>query len=426
MSRFFAHILNSTWKEVLLLSRDKGGLFVLFLMPATLVVIVTLVQENVMELTGEKSSEILFVDQDKGHFSEKLREILESSDRIKLIASSASRADSISMVEKGDYQVCIIVPKGSSDQLTARTNSLFDSGEQNQTDFMIPVYFDPSVLPGFRSGIMAVMQLTVVEIEMESKVKALETKITELLAPIGSYGMDIKDDVQQANFDNLQKNLLTIEEKLAGKQIDTAPSAVHHNIPAWALFGLFFTCIPLAGSLLIERKSGIWIRLLSQPVSPASLLIGKIICYVMVCFCQIGVIVLIGRYLFPLLGLPAFVISGDIPSLITVSVACSLAACGYGVFLGSICNSMEQASMFGSISIVIAAALGGTLVPTYAMPGVMQRISAYSPLNWGLSSYQDVLMRGFTFSQIQLNILKLLVFFTILLLLSWQLNRHSK
>jgi len=50
-------------------------------------------------------------------------------------------------------------------------------------------------------------------------------------------------------------------------------------------------------------------------------------------------------------------------------------------------------SMAVTSHIVITAALGGVLVPTYAMPGVMQRISGFSPLNWGLNAYQDVLLR---------------------------------
>ncbi|TFG93085.1 MAG: ABC transporter permease, partial [Syntrophobacterales bacterium] len=61
---------------------------------------------------------------------------------------------------------------------------------------------------------------------------------------------------------------MTLSEEQAGpKKKENAPSAVQHNIPAWALFGLFFTCIPLAGSLLVERNSGIWIRLMTMPIS---------------------------------------------------------------------------------------------------------------------------------------------------------------
>lgn len=427
MSNHLLHILNSTWKEVLLLKRDKAGLIVLFLMPAALVIIITLVQENVMELTGEKSSDVLLIDRDKGIIGMSLKDTMLKTERINLLESTVSIEEAIEKVSRGDFQVCIYIPPHSSEQLQADAELLFNTDSTLQrSSAKLPVYFDPGVLPGFRSGILAMLQLTIFKIEMESKVKALEQKAAELLpSPASSYpGMG--EGAQPVELKHFSDNLLMVEEKLAGEKTDSQPGAVQRNIPAWSLFGLFFTCIPLAGSLLIERKSGIWIRLRAQPVSPVSLLIGKIIGYVGVCFCQVSLIVVIGHYLFPHLGLPAFLLHGNLPALLLITLCCSLAACGYGVFLGSICTTMEQASMFGSISIVIAAALGGTMVPTYAMPGIMQRISVYSPLNWGLNSYLDVLLRGYGLEQLGNNILKLLLFFGILLLLSWQLNRRTQ
>ncbi len=380
-----------------------------------------------MELTGEKSSDILLIDRDRGIIGESLKSTMLETERINLIEPSITIEEGIEKVASGDFQVCIYIPPNSSEQLKADAKILFnDDTGAKKAAANLPVYFDPGVLPGFRSGILAMLQLTIFKIEMESKVRALEIKAKELFPSSSSNYSGMEENAEMVDLKQFTNSLLVVEEKLAGEKSDSQPSAVQRNIPAWSLFGLFFTCIPLAGSLLIERKSGIWIRLRAQPVSPVSLLIGKIIGYIGVCFCQVSLIVIIGHYLFPHLGLPAFVLAGNLPILIIVTLCCSLAACGYGVFLGSICSTMEQASMFGSISIVIAAALGGTMLPTYAMPGIMQRISAYSPLNWGLNSYLDVLLRDFHLEQMGNNLLKLLLFFGILLLLSWQLNRRSQ
>jgi ABC-2 type transport system permease protein len=426
MHNFFLHIFNSTWKEVLLLRRDRAGLMVLFLMPAALVIIITLVQENVMELTGEKSSDVLLIDHDRSIIGERLKATVLETERVRLVESEESLEQGLDRVARGDFQVCIYIPEHSSEKLKSEAAALFEGDRgADRPSASLPVYFDPGVLPGFRSGILAMLQLTVFRIEMEAKIQALEAKAAGLLPPgppqgvAGAAGPPVE-------LQRLSDNLLSVEEKPAGETTDQNPSAVQRNIPAWSLFGLFFTCIPLAGSLLTERRSGIWIRLRSQPVSPVSLLIGKIMGYVAVCFCQVCLIVLIGSYLFPYLGLPPFDLTGDRLSLVVITLSCGLAACGYGVFLGSVCSTMEQASMFGSISIVIAASLGGTMVPTYAMPGIMQRISVYSPLNWGLNSYLDVLLRGFDLSRVGDDIVKLLLFFAVLLLLSWQLNRRTR
>ena len=423
MYNFFNHIIVSLWKELLLLSRDKAGLVVLFFMPAALVVIITLVQENVMELSGEKASEILLYDQDRGLVGKAITESFRVSGRVALKEidpDTFSRDQALELVNKGDYQALVILPEGLSARLVNNARALFEKGEAVTAD-LLPIAFDPSVLPGYRTGIYAVLQVSLLKIEMEQKVASLQDKASSFLL---QQGMTIDEDSGKNPLElgGLKKELLQLTTLQGGGE-EEPPSAVQHNIPAWALFGLFFTCIPLAGSLLVEKNSGIWIRLMSMPVSAGALLTGKIGAYVGVCFCQILLIILIGFHVFPLLGLPSFILAGNLGTLFVISLCCSLAACGYGVFLGSVCTSLEQASMFGSISIVIAASLGGTLVPTYAMPSIMQQVSVYSPLNWGLSSYQDVLLRGYGFTQISWSLFQLVSFFLVLLLFSWWRSR---
>ncbi|MDP3695208.1 MAG: ABC transporter permease, partial [Desulfocapsaceae bacterium] len=72
-------IITATAKEFLLLLRDRTGLLVLFLMPTILVVVITLVQENVMELTGQKKTQVLFLDLDQGDLGKSLRKQLETT-----------------------------------------------------------------------------------------------------------------------------------------------------------------------------------------------------------------------------------------------------------------------------------------------------------------------------------------------------------
>jgi len=430
MNRFLSHIITSTWKEFKLLARDKVGLIVMFMMPSILVIIVTLVQENVMEMSGEKKSTILFLDMDNDLLANKLKKALLDTGRItlkELDGNTQSAADAKMMVQSGDFQLCIIVPEGSTPRLKERIDNLFDkpkagTATAHSSDDLV-IYFDPGVLPGFRSSISSVLQMAISSVEMDLKLTAFEQRSKRLLDQITPL-VDMGGEPIDLGLEKLKIPLLTLTERdVAGEKMVDPISAVQHNIPSWSLFGLFFTAIPLAGSLLLERKSGIWRRLLTMPISPVTLLIGKIIAYTGVCFSQLLLIVSIGRFLFPFLGLPPFTIDVAVLPLICITLCCSLAACGYGILLGSACSTMEQASMFGSISIVVAAALGGTMVPSHAMPATMQKISTLSPLNWGLTSFQDILIRGYGLVDIMLNLSLLLLFFGVTLLISWRCVR---
>ena len=192
-------------------------------------------------------------------------------------------------------------------------------------------------------------------------------------------------------------------------------------MPAWALFGMFFIAIPIAGTILEELRSGIAIRLAGMPVSPLSLLTGKMAAYLGVCIAQFLLISLIGVYLFPHLGLPAFSLSAStLPSVAVLVCACGLAAGASGMMLGTCCRSFEQASTLGATLVVTAAAMGGIMVPVYAMPELMQTFSILSPLNWGVNAFSELLVRKGSFVTIAADLIRLLLFSMALLILSWQ------
>ena len=61
---------------------------------------------------------------------------------------------------------------------------------------------------------------------------------------------------------------------------------------------------------------------------------------------------------------------------------------------GTLFSSQQQAAIFGAISVVIMAAVGGIWVPTFMMTELMQVISNISPLNWGLTGYYTIILRN--------------------------------
>ena len=98
--------------------------------------------------------------------------------------------------------------------------------------------------------------------------------------------------------------------------------------------------------------------------------------------------------------------------MVPIVIAASLAATGFGLLVGTLAKTYEQASMFGAVAIVIAAAIGGVMVPTYVMPQMMQKISVISPLAWGLTAFQDIFVRGGSLRTVLPELAYLVIFFT--------------
>ena len=427
------------WKELLLLWRDRAGIMILFVMPAVLVLVITLVQENVLKVMGESTTKVLFVDLDADFLGKAVAKNLGELGNVELVRTVQGRAVDQEIMTRalkdGDFQFGVLIPAGSSASLKKRIRARAEEALADKTAGVRPedrpglelvVAFDPAVRGGFRSAVVNSLNRAMLVIEMDEKMRVfaelipgrISQAIQEVLGPYLSVNAQAK--MPTVDFEWIKERQIGVREELAFRsKYAKIPSSVQQNVPAWALFGMFFIVVPMAGALIRERQDGTMARLLTMPVSRFTLLSGKVISYLVVALAQFGLVLLIGKTLLPLLGTPELEMGSEPFAILLVVVSATLAAAGFGLLLGSISRTFEQASMFGSISVVVAAALGGIMVPVYAMPKLMQVVSVVSPLGWGLEAFQDVFVRGGGLIDVLPEVAALLLFFFLALFGAW-------
>jgi ABC-2 type transport system permease protein len=204
------------------------------------------------------------------------------------------------------------------------------------------------------------------------------------------------------------------------------PNAVQQNVPAWTMFAMFFIVVPLSGMIIREKGDMISLRLLTMPSAFVTRVAGKVSVFLVVCLAQFLLMVGVGMHLLPRFGVPALVVGDGWPPLLVMAAAAALAATGYGILVGTVATSTEQAASFGAVSIIIAAVIGGVMVPSFAMPAAMRPLSALSPLHWGLSGFLDVFLRGATVADILPDAGKLVAFAAAAMLASWLWFRSGR
>lgn len=403
-------VLTHIRKELLLLSRDRAGLLILFVMPVLLVLVLTLVQDNVFRATGETATRALFINLDQGNLGTELKQGLSSTGVLELIEEFSGEAISSDkarqLVFRGNYQFALIVPEEFSTLIVAAAQDAAEATLRGAKAELQPgtltIYFDPAVRGVYRTAVSSAVQRGVLGVAMASRSDALmraltadlQESIDRQLQPYGAAGL-VRIELPELAPDWLEQPLIELAEESAAPEIfPTMPTSVQQNVPAWTLFGMFFIVIPLAGTMIRERQDSTLTRLLTMPVSIGSLLCGKVFAYLIICLLQFALMLLVGRYLLPLLGTPQLDMGSAPVALALVAVSSALAACGFGMLVGVLSRSFDQAAIFGSVSVVIAAALGGVMVPVYMMPQVMQSISVISPLGWGLEAFLDIFVRG--------------------------------
>jgi ABC-2 type transport system permease protein len=429
------------FKELLLLVRDRSGLLVLFVMPAVLVVIVSLVQENVLKSTGETAMDILFIDQDHQDIGYRIQKEMGESGVVNLVTTldgqSIDAEQSQALVEKGRYQICIIIPFGTTetvqqlamDQISDAFSGAI-SGASGAEEAALPyliVHFDPLIHGAFRSSVVNALKQMLLTMELEMKARILAEILPVQFNLVLQTLTGRLPDPGSAQLFQMDAGWGTrrLMDVVAGQsRLKKLPTSVQHNVSAWAVFGMFFIVLPLGGVIIRERQDGTFVRLRTLPVPYLTILMGKLMAYVTVCWVQFLFIVLVGKVGLPLLGAPVLTLGSDPIALIVVVTFIALAACGYGIMLGTLARTFEQASMFGPVSVVCAAALGGIMVPVYAMPHLMQKISLFSPLAWGLNALVEIFVRDGMLRSVLPELGYLTAFFAVTLLIAWAAFRR--
>jgi ABC-2 type transport system permease protein len=415
-------LLASVYKEILLLSRDIGGIAILFVMPLVLVVTITLIQDSSFKTIHNTKIPVLIVDNDKGDISRSIFEGLTTSNSFEII-ESPSEMEAKEAVRKGTHQLAIVIPKDLSqslqekvDQNVAAILAKFGleedtlSEQPTQTSKKeIKLYFDPATQGAFKSSVKNGIDRMISQIETKSIYKAFQEQMEE-----GA----------EAIFET--ESFISYKEIVPSKDNHgTLPNSAQHNIPAWALFAIFFIIVPLSINMVKEKSQGTFVRLRTNPVSYATVLGGKTIVYVGVCLIQFTLMLLVGVFLFPAIGLPGLDVYGRLVMLFTVAAFAGLAAVGLGLLLGTVARTQEQSAPFGATFVVILAALGGVWVPVFVMPRFMQLLSNISPMNWGLNGFYDVFLRNANFIEILPEISLLLLFFIITTIISIVYNEQK-
>lgn len=419
----FAALLH---KDFLLLSRDIWGLILLFLMPWSLVLLMTYLQDSTFNFVNENRIPLYLYNADKDSLgnmvSQQLMEspIFDVSTRVN--GQQLTEKEIEEAVSRGDFMIGVIIPAHSTANLRTSIKQIVEQAFEGESidnnainaKLDVKILIDPTTKTSFRATLASAIKENALTIQN----KLIFSEITRQVNMIVPIPVNLNLDTG---------HLINVQESYAqSERTKIIPNSVQHNVPAWSMFAIFFIVVSLAGNMIREREIGCYNRLVTMPCSFHAYLFSKITVYLVVCLLQLTLIILTGMFLTPLLGLPALKLGHSIPALIGMSVSASLAAIGYGLAIGSVARTNQQASVFGAVSVVILAAVGGVWIPTFIMPYSMQLISRISPLNWGLNGFNDFFVRDSGFIDVLPYITALLLFFAVSIFISYWSNQKRK
>lgn len=181
-------------------------------------------------------------------------------------------------------------------------------------------------------------------------------------------------------------------------------------VPGLTAIILTMTMILFTSAALVrERERGNLELLITTPISPLELMIGKLVPYVFVGLIQITIILGLGRLVFNV----AF--NGEIIPLVVITLAFIGACLTLGLLISTFAETQMQAMQMTIFILMPSILLSGFMFPYDAMPKAAQYISELLPATHFIRLIRGVYLRGAGVGQLLPDILWLLGFTAIML-----------
>ncbi len=374
-------IIALAQKELQLLMRDLHGLAVLFLMPLAFVVIMALALPSQQEI-AQRTYSISIKDTANNQSSQLLLAFLKRDTQL----SHEPTTDTVAVIE---------ITQG------------FDFNNLDKVKLEISAQTSPVD----RLILQQSLQLALAKVNLHQQLLDMELFYPD---------------------DPLDARLLAVESQaqlpvisVSSQQASPLPSPVQQSVPSWMIFGMFFIVLPIAQTLLNERNNSTLMRLRSFGLSSSLILVTKLMPYLLINQIQFWLLIAVGIWLVPMLGGEAFLLTGNLLDYQILALAISLTTLSLAALIAVVVKTQEQAVVAGGGLNIILAGLGGIMVPTYMMAANLKAIAAYSPMNWGLTAFHQLLLENKTLAEIGPQLLVMLAFSLIMLLLADRLFQRQ-
>jgi ABC-2 type transport system permease protein len=178
---------------------------------------------------------------------------------------------------------------------------------------------------------------------------------------------------------------------------------------------ILFTAV----SLVREREHGNLELLITTPIHPLELMVGKLVPYIFVGLVQITIILGLGQLMF---NVP---FQGELLNLVAVTLPFIAASLALGLLFSTLAETQMQAMQMTFFFLMPSILLSGFMFPYDAMPRTAQYIAEILPATHFVRLIHGVFLRGAQASQLLPDIFWLLGFTAIMLAIATKRFRKS-
>lgn len=356
-------------KDIRLFLNDKRGLLMAFAVPIALITLFAFAFGGAGR--GDEAPEpreLVIADMDQSDESKMMIAKLDSLEEFLVIITTKDSAEMY--VKKGDIAAAFIVKEGFEDSLhawkAAPLEMIYDEAEGPEV----------AIMQGALYG-----RLNAYVGERRAMLPEMRSQAPDSMFLV-ALGMAEKMRSQR---------LVSVTQTSVIREKQNSAGLVH-AVAGTAIMMLLFSVTAMGMSMLDEKQEGTLKKLIMAPISPTSILLGKMISVNIISMAQLAIMFIYGWLVF---GLD---ITSHVPSLLLMIFCTAFACSSFGVFLVSFAKSRNQVQGMSTLIIMTMSALGGSMVPSFVMPVFMQKLGVITVNYWGVQGFYDIFWRDLAFT----------------------------
>lgn len=370
----FRKMMSIAYKEFRLWLQSPGNWLTVFLVPLAFIGIFgATFQQGIPVIT------VYAVNEDKGELGSEIITLLEKSENLEL-EMLATQEEADELVNKGSRMAAVVIPENFSESVTTEDGApllvIIDPAQASQAGIVTGLVQEALIKP----IVYAEIERAISGLFEGQSVEGVDENLFKTFINAG-----IKAVVAKSVNEAIDDPLIKVEAKPYAEEATQGKISIFSQLaPGFAMLFAFFMVSHLADAVVTERSAGTLRRLMSTPLSKASLLLGKALPFFIMAMIQMIFILWFSNQFF---GLPL----GNSPlALMVIIIATSLTVAGLGILVAGLARTPTQS---GAVAIFVVLAMGvasGSMMPQIKIEG----IGLITPHHWALEGIQNVIARG--------------------------------